>query len=310
MFSAIRKRMHITPATAIASLALVFAMTGGAYAASKYLITSTKQISPKVLKSLKGANGKNGINGANGAPGATGPGGPAGGAGPQGPQGPAGTGEKGATGSVGPQGPSGPAGVIQPGEKLPAKATETGSWAVSTSGTETNLALCVPEAEGQPAISVKESPSPPCPTGYNDRNTETSQLVIAAISFPIPLKEGLGENGVHYVTENGEEEATFTFPPGVYAAAPTSSCPGTAAEPKATPGNLCVYQVFTNALSEVKGGSLADAVIRASSTGANEFVFGKPATATTGAVLKLTPRQEPTASGAQAWGTWAVTAPE
>jgi hypothetical protein len=34
------------------SLALVFAMTGGAYAARKIIITSTKQISPKVLKKL------------------------------------------------------------------------------------------------------------------------------------------------------------------------------------------------------------------------------------------------------------------
>ena len=53
MFSAIRRRIHFSPATVIATLALVFAMTGGAYAASKFLITSTKQISPKVLKSLR-----------------------------------------------------------------------------------------------------------------------------------------------------------------------------------------------------------------------------------------------------------------
>ncbi|HEY5343386.1 MAG TPA: hypothetical protein VIJ66_06970, partial [Solirubrobacteraceae bacterium] len=73
MFSALRKRMHLSPATAIATLALVFAMTGGAYAAKHYLINSTKQISPKVLRALKGKNGKNGLNGANGAAGAQGP---------------------------------------------------------------------------------------------------------------------------------------------------------------------------------------------------------------------------------------------
>jgi len=46
MFSAMRKRMRVSPTTMIATLALVLAMTGGAYAASRYVITSTKQISP------------------------------------------------------------------------------------------------------------------------------------------------------------------------------------------------------------------------------------------------------------------------
>ena len=72
MLSALRKRLHLTPGTVIATLALVFAMTGGAYAAGKYVITSTKQISPKVLKSLKGATGKAGATGATGATGPAG----------------------------------------------------------------------------------------------------------------------------------------------------------------------------------------------------------------------------------------------
>ena len=38
----------------MATLALIFAMSGGAYAASHYLITSTKQIKPSVLGHLKG----------------------------------------------------------------------------------------------------------------------------------------------------------------------------------------------------------------------------------------------------------------
>ncbi len=46
MFSMIRKRL--TYANVAMTLALVFAMTGGAYAAKKYMITSKKQIKPSV----------------------------------------------------------------------------------------------------------------------------------------------------------------------------------------------------------------------------------------------------------------------
>jgi hypothetical protein len=62
----------LTYANVTATLALGFAMTGGAYAASKYIMTSSKQINPKVLKQLAGKVG---------AIRATGPAGPAGGKG-------------------------------------------------------------------------------------------------------------------------------------------------------------------------------------------------------------------------------------
>ena len=63
-------RRHLSYANVAATLALVFSMTGGALAAKHYLISSTKQISPKVLKKLKGATGKTGPQG---VPGLTGP---------------------------------------------------------------------------------------------------------------------------------------------------------------------------------------------------------------------------------------------
>jgi len=56
-------RRHLSYANVVATLALVFAMTGGALAASHYLINSTKQISPKVLKKLKGNRGAAGARG-------------------------------------------------------------------------------------------------------------------------------------------------------------------------------------------------------------------------------------------------------
>ena len=53
-------------------LVLVFAMSGGVYAAKHYVITSTKQISPKVIPVLKGKAGASGAAGPRGAPGSQG----------------------------------------------------------------------------------------------------------------------------------------------------------------------------------------------------------------------------------------------
>jgi hypothetical protein len=59
----------------------VFSMSGGALAATHYLISSKKQISPKVLKELKGKSGGRGLTGASGPQGPAGPQGAAGAAG-------------------------------------------------------------------------------------------------------------------------------------------------------------------------------------------------------------------------------------
>lgn len=59
-------RRHLNYANVVATFALVFAMTGGALAAHHYLINSTKQINPKVLKKLKGNAGATGPTGAQG----------------------------------------------------------------------------------------------------------------------------------------------------------------------------------------------------------------------------------------------------
>jgi hypothetical protein len=77
-------RRHLSYANIAATLALAFSMTGGALAANHFLINSTKQINPKVLKALKGHNGKNGAAGPTGPPGAKGERGEKGEAGPAG----------------------------------------------------------------------------------------------------------------------------------------------------------------------------------------------------------------------------------
>ncbi len=82
-------RKRLTYANVAATLALMFSMTGGAIAANHYLINSTKQINPKVLKKLKGATGATGQTG------------------PQGLQGP--VGKEGAPGKTGNQGAAGSA---------------------------------------------------------------------------------------------------------------------------------------------------------------------------------------------------------
>jgi hypothetical protein len=74
-------RRSLSYANVAATLALVLSMSGGALAASHYIINSTRQINPRVLKKLKGPRGPEGPAGPQGPValgGATGPGGPPG----------------------------------------------------------------------------------------------------------------------------------------------------------------------------------------------------------------------------------------
>jgi hypothetical protein len=180
MFSALRTRFGIPGV--IATIALLFAMTGGAFAA-KYLITSTKQISPSVLKKLKGAAGLTGAAGVAGTAGAQGPAGPAGANGANGEAGAKGaTGATGATGTTGAKGATGPTGATGFSgftEALPSGKTETGTWGVSF--TAANF-------------------------------TESFPLYPYPISFPIPLPGTLDEEHVHYVGPTGNATCTGKTP--------------------------------------------------------------------------------------------------
>jgi hypothetical protein len=133
-------RKHLSYANVVATAALLFAMGGGAFAASHYLITSSKQVSPAVLSQLKGRRGPAGPRGPRGpnlitsikqiAPkvqrklrgrgGPPGPQGPTGAIGPQGPTGPQGN-----RGGAGPRGEQGPPGQARAFAKIaPGKAGE------------------------------------------------------------------------------------------------------------------------------------------------------------------------------------------
>jgi hypothetical protein len=166
MFSMIRKRF--TYANVALTLALVFAMTGGAYAAKKYLITSTKQIKPSVLVQLKGKNGKNGTNGTNGTNGAQGP-----------------AGEKGAAGTNGTIGKDGVS-VASSTEPKGANCKEGGSKFVAANGT---TYAC----NGSPWTAGGTLPVGASETGqwaWFTKDYKQAQNTWVPISFEVPLKAG------------------------------------------------------------------------------------------------------------------------
>ncbi len=217
MISAIRGRM--TYANVAVTLALVFAMSGGAYAAGRYVITSTKQISPKVLKALQGkagAAGRDGINGTNGSNGAPG------GQGLPGPQGPEGKAGSNGTPGTSVTNTAVPVGVSKCEERGGAEfKAGTGSATYACNG-QTGFTETLPEGKTEMGTWALAIPA--------ENPTLKVPVVRVPISFVIPL--GAAPTG-HYL-KAGEGG--------------TPECPGTVEHPEATEGNFCVYtQAAANA---------------------------------------------------------------
>jgi hypothetical protein len=177
-------RGHLSYANVVATLALLFAMSGGALAASHYLISSTKQISPKVLAKLKGRIGPPGPAG---SPGATGPTGLAGGTRTI-------RGLAGATGPAGSEGPEGPRGIegsegfigLITVSSLPEGGTESGDFALASD------------------------------------NSNSSGIISEALTYPIPLETTIPSSKIVYTTIGGRGNASEC--PGPGEAAPGYLC--------------------------------------------------------------------------------------
>jgi hypothetical protein len=284
-----RLKPHLNAPTAIAFIALCFAISGISYAATgggkgnKNINSFTARAAKKGARGPRGPQGppgKNGTNGLNGAPGAQGPAGPAGEKGPAGQKGAAGA--AGAKGKEGPEGLAGAAGAEgspwTDGGTLPEKtstgapATETGAWKVD-----------VP-----PGLVTK-------PTSYGR----------AIVSFPIPLtSEAAGKIKAHYITlEEQDKENGKTAP---------AECVGTAAAPTAVAGTLCVYEAYA--------GELGGKGFELEATEAPKFngfyppipPDGETGVGTTGTLIAFSFAEHITEGvrvGAESDGTWAVTAP-
>lgn len=273
-----RARKHINPATILALAALVFATTGGAFAATNggndggnagsstpgkanaatgRTATFTATMAKKKTKpKTGGARGPAGPKGATGATGPAGLAGPTGATGATGPAGAAGTqGTQGAQGPQGPEGKQGPSGTTGFTATLPAGDTETGTWAFDRTG--------------------------------------ESGVEKVSLSFPVPLETSLAEEDAHFIEGNGEE--VFESEATGFVKAKSSICLGTVEHPTAPPGNLCVYSYKLEGVAEE----------------AERFTFlvgpegSRFAAGTAGAIIFLFGAQV----GSEGYGSWAITAP-
>jgi hypothetical protein len=193
--------MHLrkpSPSSLVAGLALFFAL-GGTALASRYLITSTSEIKPSVLKKLKGNTGLQGPAGAQGAAGAQGPAGARGLTGAQGLEGPR-----------GPQGEPGSAGTLSP---LTTVESSTASYEYSAKA-ETYVAVAIAFCpSGQKVVSGGEfNYLFPNATLYAKSKTGTSWGVVAFASQAETVAKG-GVAAIAYCSKEGEAVTASALTP-------------------------------------------------------------------------------------------------
>jgi hypothetical protein len=174
MLSGIRRRINFASVTA--GLALFFAVGGAAWASNHYVITSTKQIAPSVLKKLKGKAGPAGPQGLPGAAGANG--------------------KDGASGANGKDGQSVISTNLAEGNlKCPAGGTEfqSASGASYACNGKTGFTATLPKGGTE--------------TGSWSAMTGAEAVGMGVISFSIPLSAELDSSHVVFIAE-GEAAPT------------------------------------------------------------------------------------------------------
>jgi hypothetical protein len=261
MLSPLRNRFGIPGVISV--IALVFAMLGGAYAASNSSEGGKATASAKAKKGPRGPKG------------ATGPVGPAGPAGPQGPAGANGKdGSSGADGKAGTNGTNGAAGAPGAAGKSVAmteilaggpECHEDGGAELEVESSGSPVQICNGEEgpagpKGDPWTAGGTLPAAATETGtwaFNanrqtitvDVGGESKEITVGAteawapMSFPIPLIGGMNSSSGRF---HFQGEATFEDFDG--AGEKTVGCKGGVTSPAAPVGHLCVYtSVVTNA---------------------------------------------------------------
>jgi hypothetical protein len=262
MFSILRNRFGIPGVISV--IALVFAMIGGAFAASNGNGVHATASAKKGAKGPRGPRGK---------PGPAGPQGPVGPAGPKGDPGSPGANGTSATASAfsGAQGScaeggveiksAGPTALVCNGKKgangtfgtepLPAGETLTGVW--SAAGDRSSSSISFP-------IEV---------------NSPLTALIQFSVGVPFGVQ--IEDEATHiYPAEGATEEEILN--------GWAEACPGSATEPKAESGFLCIYPT--------KGEGVSGKVIAAAAEGPSPYGISVP--------FDLEANQE-------VRGTWAVT---
>jgi Collagen triple helix repeat (20 copies) len=274
MFSTLRMKFGIPGVISV--IALVFAMFGGAYAAS-----NTSGGGKATASAKQGKQGK---------PGKTGKTGPAGPQGPAGPVGPAGAkGDAGAAGAAGAPGASVANTKLNPGN---ANCAEGGAEFKVGAGSPTfacNGEEGTQGEEGSPWTDGGTLPPKATETGTYFVGSPTGEgtyfggaVELGFISFPIPLPGPIANDHIKLVTTSAPapaecENAEHTGAAGFK-------------NPEAQPGYLCVFQAEKENMTHV--GFITPG-------------FGEEVALPSGVLVAY----EITAPLARAEGTWAVTAP-